>query len=183
MPQPRRAVFGRAFARELWRLIRIYWTAPSARWGWLLLAGAIGLELATVAGNVQLSEGQRRIFDALGDRNAGDFGLGLSYFFFAALATLLAATFRIYLRQRLEIHWREFLTNNYVQRWVGAQAYWQAELHEGSIDNPDQRIAEDIRDFVASALGLSLSLLSAAVTLISFGGILWQLSGRGRCRW
>ncbi|MBX3023609.1 ABC transporter ATP-binding protein/permease [bacterium] len=175
---PRSAVFGRAFARELWRLVRIYWTSRSARWGGLLLLGAISLELATVYGNVLLSDGQRRIFDALGDRAAADFGVGLTFFLAAALGTLLAATFRIYLRQRLEIHWREFLTNDYVHRWVGAQAYWQAELHQGDIDNPDQRIAEDIRDFVASALGLSLSLLSAVVTLASFGGILWQLSGR-----
>jgi putative ATP-binding cassette transporter len=173
----RPAIFGRAFARELWRLIRIYWTSRAARWGALLLGSAISLELATVYGTVLLSDGQRRIFDALGDRAPADFGVGLTYFFAAAVGTLLASTFRIYLRQRLEIHWREYLTNNYVQRWVGAQAYWQAELHEGTIDNPDQRISEDIRDFVASALGLSLSLLSAVVTLVSFGGILWRLSG------
>ena len=178
MPEPRRAVFGRVFAKQLWRLIRIYWRSPEARWGALLLAGAIALELSTVYANVLLSEAQRKIFDALGDRAPAAFGFGLTYFLGAALLSLFAATYRIYLRQRLEIHWREFLTGDYVRRWVGAQAYWQAELHEGKIDNPDQRISEDIRDFVASALGLSLSLLSAVVTLVSFGGILWQLSGR-----
>lgn len=173
----RRAVFGAAFARDLWRLIRVYWTSRAARWGAVLLVAAISLELLTVYGNVELSDGQRRIFDALGDRNPSDFAVGLTYFLGAALGTLLASTFRIYLRQRLEIHWREYLTNDYVRRWVGEQAYWQAELHQGDIDNPDQRISEDIRDFVASALGLSLSLLSAVVTLVSFGGILWRLSG------
>jgi putative ATP-binding cassette transporter len=170
-------MFGAAFARDLWRLIRIYWTSRAARWGGVLLLGAVSLELATVYGNVLLSDAQRHIFDALGDRAPGDFGIGVSYFLAAALGTLLASTFRIYLRQRLEIHWREYLTNDYVRRWVGEQAYWQAELHQGDIDNPDQRISEDIRDFVASALGLSLSLLSAVVTLVSFGGILWRLSG------
>lgn len=178
MPEARRAVFGRAFARELWRLVRVYWRAPAARRGALLLLGAIALELGMVFGNVLLSDGQRRIFDALEARAPGDFGLSLSFFLGAALVTLFAATYRIYLRQALEIHWREFLTGDYVRRWVGAPAYWQAELHHGVIDNPDQRISEDIRDFVASALGLSLSLLSAIVTLVSFGGILWQMSGR-----
>jgi putative ATP-binding cassette transporter len=173
-------VFGRAFARELWRLIRIYWRSRAARRGSLLLLGAINLELGMVFGNVLLSDGQRRIFDALEARAAGDFGLALSFLLGAAVFTLLAATYRIYLRQALEIHWREFLTGDYVRRWVGASAYWQTELHQGRIDNPDQRISEDIRDFVASALGLSLSLLSAIVTLASFGGILWQLSGRWR---
>ena len=180
MSEVRRAVFGRAFARDLWRLVRIYWRSPGARRGGLLLLGAVTFELGTVLGNVLLSDGQRRIFDALEARAAGDFGLALSFFFGAAILTLFAATYRIYLRQALEIHWREFLTGDYVRRWVGAPAYWQAELHHGKIDNPDQRISEDIRDFVASALGLSLSLLSAVVTLMSFGGILWQLSGRWR---
>lgn len=175
-----RAIFGRAFARGLWRLFRIYWRSPAARRGGLLLAGAVSLELGTVFGNVLLSDGQRRIFDALEARAAGDFGLALTFFFGAAILTLFAATYRIYLRQALEVHWREFLTGDYVRRWVGAPAYWQAELHHGTIDNPDQRISEDIRDFVASALGLSLSLLSAIVTLASFGGILWRLSGRWR---
>jgi putative ATP-binding cassette transporter len=76
----------------------------------------------------------------------------------------------------LEIRWRRGLTGHYVGRWVGGQAYGQTQLHGGEIDNPDQRVAEDIRDFVASALGLSLSLLAAVATLASFGGLLWSLS-------
>lgn len=178
MPERRSAVFGRAFARALWQLLRVYWTAPAARWGALLLAGAISLELGLVFGNVLLSDGQRRVFDALEARSAADFAVGVTFFLGATVFTVLAATFRIYMRQALEIHWREHLTTDFVARWVGQSAFWQAELHEGRIDNPDQRIAEDIRDFVASALGLSLSLLSAFVTLASFGGILWTLSGR-----
>jgi putative ATP-binding cassette transporter len=178
MPERPSAVFGRAFARDLWQLLRIYWMAPPARWGAVLLAGAICLELGLVFGNVLLSDGQRRIFDALEARSAGDFAVAVTFFFGATIVTLLAATYRIYMRQALEIHWRQHLTTDFVARWVGPAAFWQNELHEGKIDNPDQRIAEDIRDFVASALGLSLSLLSAFVTLASFGGILWQLSGR-----
>lgn len=178
MAERRSAVFGRAFARALWQLLRIYWTAPAARWGALLLAGAIGLELGLVFGNVLLSDGQRRVFDALEARSAADFAVAVSFFVGATGFTVLAATFRIYLRQALEIHWRQHLTTDFVARWVGPSAFWQHELHEGKVDNPDQRIAEDIRDFVASALGLSLSLLSAFVTLASFGGILWTLSGR-----
>ena len=56
------------------------------------------------------------------------------------------------------------------------------QLHGDEVDNPDQRIAEDVRDFVASALGLSLSLLAAMATLLSFGGLLWRLSATGRSR-
>ena len=60
---------------------------------------------------------------------------------------------------------------------MDSQAYCEIELNRKATDNPDQRIAEDVRDYVASALGLSLSLLSSLVTLASFAGILWTLSG------
>src|SRR6185295_16454037 len=95
-----------------------------------------------------------------------------------SLCFLLASTYRIYVRRALEIRWRRGLTEHFIQRWMHPRAYVQAELHRREVDNPDQRIAEDIRDFVASALGLSLSLLSAVVTLVSFGGMLWAFSGQ-----
>ena len=59
---------------------------------------------------------------------------------------------------------------------MGPQAYCQQERHPDEADNPDQRIAEDIRNYVASSLGLSLSLLAAVATLCSFAGLLWNLS-------
>jgi putative ATP-binding cassette transporter len=92
------------------------------------------------------------------------------------LGFVLASTFKIYARQALEIRWRRGLTGDYLERWINGQAYSQAMLHPGEVDNPDQRIAEDVREFVASALGLSLSLLSALAALLSFGGLLWALS-------
>src|SRR5262249_54236683 len=98
---------------------------------------------------------------------------------FAALSAgvVLVSAYRIYLRQLLEIRWRRGVTNHYVDRWMTGHAYCQEKLHGGEVDNPDQRIAEDIRDFAASALGLSLSLLASVATLVSFGGLLWKLSG------
>jgi putative ATP-binding cassette transporter len=92
------------------------------------------------------------------------------------LATIFASTFRLYVRQMLEIRWRRRMTAEYLRRWMTPEAYWQTEFHGDAMDNPDQRIAEDVRIYVASALGLSLSLLSSLVTLVSFGGMLWGLS-------
>jgi putative ATP-binding cassette transporter len=76
----------------------------------------------------------------------------------------------------IRVRWRRWFTGYYIERWIGPHAYCQAELHRGQLDNPDVRIAEDVRDFVASALGLSLSLLASVVTLVSFGAMLWNLS-------
>ena len=174
VPAKKPAVVGRRLLRALWRLVRSYWSSPDARWGALLLAGAVALELLTVGANVLVSDGHRGVGDALGSRDLALFVQAVLFLLsFMALFILASAT-RIYLRASLEIRWRRFLTAHYVERWMGRSAYRQAEMHQ--VDNPDQRVAEDVRDFVASALGLSLSLLSALVTLTSFGGLLWSVS-------
>jgi putative ATP-binding cassette transporter len=178
MPRQRRYfLFGRRFAHHFGRLIRIYWTSPDARWGLLLLAGAIALEIGTVYGNLLLSDAERRLMDAVGDKDLNRFLAAMGLFLAFIGGFVLVSTYRVYLRQLLEIRWRRGVTADYVDRWMSERAYLQLQLHRGELDNPDQRIAEDVRDFVASALGLSLSLLAAAATLASFGGLLWNLSG------
>jgi vitamin B12/bleomycin/antimicrobial peptide transport system ATP-binding/permease protein len=171
-----RAVFGPHFARRLWRLTRLYWSSSDA-WGGLLLALAVVLELATVYGNFLLADVQRRIYDALQEKQAAAFGEGVGIFVGFVIVFLLVSTYRIYVRQILEIRWRRWLTDHLLTEWIAPHACCQMELHGVQADNPDQRIAEDIRNFVASALGLSLSLLSALATLASFAGLLWSLSG------
>jgi putative ATP-binding cassette transporter len=176
MPARKPTLRGLQLGKSLWRLGRIYWVSPDAKWGALLLAGAVALELGTVRATVLVSEAQRKTVESLEHRDAGAFALGIGLFVGLTLLSVIASSFRIYVRQVLEIRWRRVLTGDFLARWMGAQAYGQVQLHGGQIDNPDQRIAEDIRDFVASALGLSLSLLSAMATLVAFGGLLWSLS-------
>ena len=169
-------IFGRRFARNLWRLTRIYWVSPAARKGGVLLALAVALELSTVYGNVLLAGVQRRVFDAVQDKQMSAFLAAMGSFFGIVLVFVLVSAYRIYVRQWLEMHWRQSVTAHYLERWIGPQAYCQRELHLGEADNPDQRIAEDIRNYVASTLGLALSLLAAVATLYSFTGLLWNLS-------
>jgi putative ATP-binding cassette transporter len=176
-PARKPALTGRRLYAAIWSLVRIYWGSPDARVGALLLAGALALEMITVCGSVRIAVAERRIFDALGDRSSSDFLLAMGFFFGALAGFIVVSTYRIYLRQALEIRWRRGLTEHYLAGWMSAPAYWEAELHGDEIDNPDQRIAEDVRDFVASALGLPLSLVAALVTLFSFGGLLWAQGG------
>jgi vitamin B12/bleomycin/antimicrobial peptide transport system ATP-binding/permease protein len=172
----RSPLFGRRFVHHVTRLISIYWRTPDAKWGGLLLALAVALELATVYGNLWLADAERQVFDALQDMDSHGFFAAVGLLLAVTLAFLLVSTYRIYVRQTVEIRWRKGVTSHFIDRWVDPRAYAQTELHAGEVDNPDQRIQEDTRDFVASALGLTLSLLSAVVTLASFGGLLWSLS-------
>lgn len=171
------ALFDRRFARRLIALTKVYWASPDAVRGGLLLGVTVTLELGSVYGNVLLSDAQRGIFDAFESKQTTALSQAFALFFGLALAFVFVSAYRIYMRQRLEIRWRHSLTDYYLQQWISSQAYCQMELHRKGTDNPDQRIAEDVRNFVASALGLSLSLLSAFATLVSFSGILWSLSG------
>jgi vitamin B12/bleomycin/antimicrobial peptide transport system ATP-binding/permease protein len=171
------ALFGRRFARHLGRLVRMYWMSRDGRWAALLLAGAIALELGTVYGTFLLSDAERRIMDALQANQSTAFLSAIGFFAGVTGGFVLVSAYRIYLRQLVEIRWRRGETADYLDRWMSERAYCQMHLHGDELDNPDQRIAEDIRDFVGSALGLSLSLLAAVATLVSFGGLLWRLSG------
>lgn len=171
-----RSRLDRHFAQKLWRLLLIFWSSPEATWGTLMLGLAAAMELGSVYGSVWIAAAEGRILDSFQIRSSSAFVQAVVLFVGVSFAFLLVSTFRLYVRQYLEVRWRQNVTAHYVGRWMSRQAYSQAELHRGEMDNPDQRIAEDIRDFVASALGLSLSLLSAVATLLSFGGLLWGLS-------
>lgn len=170
------SLFDQRFVRHLWRLVRTYWASPAGRRGSMLLFGAVILELATVYGNFLLSVGERSIMDALQTRAGLGFLSAIGFFAAVAGGFVFVSAWRVYLRQLVEIRWRESETAEYLRLWMSDRAYYQMHLHRDELDNPDQRIAEDIRDFVASALGLSLSLLSALATLVWFGGLLWSLS-------
>ncbi len=142
----------------------------------MLLASAVALELSTVYGNVLLAGAQRRVFDAVQEKQMSAFFTAMGSFLGIVAVFVLVSAYRIYMRQWLEMHWRQSVTAHYLERWIGPQAYCQRELHPNEADNPDQRIAEDIRNYVASTLGLGLSLLAAVATLYSFTGLLWNLS-------
>lgn len=172
-----RRLFGSEFLRRLWRLTKPYWTSADAPKGAALLAGAVALEFTTVYASVQLSQWQRHIFDQLQNKEMALFFRTVGIFLGVAIGFVLVSTYRIYLRALLQIRWRRWLTDHYLEHWIGSQAYTEIELNRKSTDNPDQRIQQDVDDYVASALGLSLSLLSALVTLVSFSGILWTMSG------
>jgi putative ATP-binding cassette transporter len=176
-PAAARKIFDRRFARRLGRLTLRFWRSPDSRRTRLVLALAIAFEFATVGGNVLVADVQRRAFDALQEKDALLFFQMAGLFLSVVIFFLFVSTWRIYIRQRVEMRWRSWLTEDYLREWMSSEAYSQAERHRNEVDNPDQRIAEDVSNYVASALGLSLSLLAALTAFASFAGLLWVLSG------
>jgi putative ATP-binding cassette transporter len=76
----------------------------------------------------------------------------------------------------LQIEWRSWLNERFLTHWLKDRAYYRLELVNRGVDNPDQRIAEDLRLFVDNTLDLGIGLLSSVVSLVTFTVILWQLS-------
>lgn len=173
----------RHFATRAWALSAPYFGSDQKWRARGLLAAIIALNLGAVYMLVLLNEWNRVFYDALQNKNAEVFWQQLLRFTGLAFGYILIAVYRFYLTQLLEIRWRAWMTTHVMERWLGAKAFYRLELmrftREGSSlpDNPDQRIQEDLGLFTAAAVGLSMGLLNACVTLASFVGILWGLSG------
>ncbi len=167
----------RSFLRDLWRLTRPYWASEEKWIARGLLAAVVALDLGTVFVTVEINQWQASFFNALENKNQTEFMRLLGVFSALALSYIVMAVYQLYLTQMLQIKWRRWLTDRYLDDWLGARTYYRMQLTDRATDNPDQRIAEDLNGFVATTLTLSLGLLNAIVTLGSFLVILWGLSG------
>ncbi len=163
--------------RHAWAIARPYWFSEDRWAGRGLLLAVVCLNLGIVYINVLLNKWNNTFYDALQDKNWSVFLHQLGRFCWLAGIFIFFAVYQLYLSQMLQIRWRRWLTNRYLQDWLSEGAYYRMQLASGETDNPDQRISEDIPSFISSSLSLALGGLRAVVTLISFVVILWGLSG------
>ncbi len=162
--------------RDVWTLSLPYFQSED-RWpGRLLLASVIGIELSVVAINVLINQWNARFFNSLQDKNWSNFVWELQVFCVLAAAYVMLVVYQLYLNQWLQIRWRTWMTRFYVERWLHDSTHYRMQLTGDAADNPDQRIADDINQFVEKTLTIGIRLLGAVVTLISFVAILWSLS-------
>ncbi|ONG51336.1 ABC transporter ATP-binding protein [Pseudoroseomonas deserti] len=182
------------FLRDAWALARPFWRSEERWKARGLVAVVVALNLALVGMGVVLTFWQRAFYNALEAKDFSAFtGLILwghhgeegfmPGFSIVAALYILVAVYAAYLRQALDIRWRRWVTEHMLADWLRDRAYYRIGLTAGQngaqdgADNPDQRIAEDSKLFVSSALVLGLSLMNAVVTLFSYVALLWSLSG------
>ncbi|HET6366827.1 MAG TPA: ABC transporter ATP-binding protein/permease [Pseudomonadales bacterium] len=173
----------RQLFRDAWAIARPYWFSEDRWAGRGLLVAVIALNLGIVFINVLLNKWNNAFYNSLQDKDYAAFVSQLFKFTYLAAAYIVAAVYQLYLNQMLQIRWRRWLTDRYLAGWLKDTAYYRMQLHATETDNPDQRIAEDLRLFVSTTLGLSLGFLRAIVTLVSFIAILWVLSGPFTIPW
>ena len=180
------------FWKDLWALLRPYWfaedkdtvrffglkfTASEKLIGRTLLVTIIVLTLGLVYLSVQFNTWYNDFYNALQDKKQAEFFKQMLKFAVLASIYIVIAVYAFYLNQMLQIRWRRWLTDRYLNEWLSQRTYYRMQLTGKQTDNPDQRIAEDMKLFVDDSLSLSLGFLNAVVTLVSFVGILWGLSG------
>lgn len=171
------------FLRDLWTLARPYWFSEEKNSARLLLVAIVALTLGMVYMNVRISYWNNAFYTMLQKREGARFIPLILEFTVLAVIYIAMAVYQVYLRQALQIRWRRWLTGHYLDEWLAERTYYRLQLTGKATDNPDQRIAEDLNLFVEKTLSLLLGLIDSVVTLVSFVGILWGLSGTLEFEW
>lgn len=171
------------FCGKAWALAKPYFQSEDKWKARGLLLAIVLLNLGTVFMAVQFNDWYRVFYDALQNKDQTVFWQQLGRFTYLAFGAIIIAVYKFYLTQLLEVRWRSWMTRNYLKRWLSDHVFYQMELarYAGTDattpDNPDQRIQEDLNLFTTYTISLSMGLLNSVVTLVSFVGILWVLSG------
>jgi vitamin B12/bleomycin/antimicrobial peptide transport system ATP-binding/permease protein len=148
--------------------------------GWSLLALLVALALGEVWAQYLVSDWQKLLFDAFQKLEAAAFREQLIAGLFVITVYIACGALKQYVQQAIAIRWRRWMTEHTLRRWLergpqGTALY--ALERSGALDNPDQRIADDIRIFVELTLEFGIGLLFTTVLFFSFAAVLWQASG------
>lgn len=167
----------RQFLKDVWYLTKSYWQSEEKKKAFWLLTCIIALTLGIVFMLVQLNTWNNSFYSALQNYDAEKIFSELIHFSWLAAIYIILAVYSYYLQQTLILHWRRWLTTRFIDIWLQNKTYYNLQMFGKDTDNPDQRISEDVRQFVEMTLGFAIGILKSLCTFISFVFILYQLSG------
>ncbi len=165
-----------SFVGDWWRLVVPYFKSEDWKFAIPLLLGAIALTFSGVGLEVLFNEWNRRFYDGLQNKQEAVFWREIVVFSWLASGFIVVFIARAVVSPYLRLRWRRWLTHRYLAHWLDGRGYYRIELQR-SVDNVDQRIAEDLNLLGQYTMTLFLGLLSSVGTLVSFMVILWELSG------
>ncbi len=145
------------------------------RLAWGLVIALVVINQLQVGISVRLSFFNRDWFNAIQNKDQAAFwSLLLTVFMFWAAIAVISNLIEYFIESVLKIRWREYLVDRYGARWLGKGAHYRMGFGDGA-DNPDQRIAEDVRGYINNTYAFSISLISTLSNLVSFSIILWSI--------
>lgn len=166
----------KAFLRQILALAGPYWVAGGATMRWAALA-LLGLTMAQVALSVWGNFWNRALFDALEQKDVAGVALQVGVFALILAVSIAVTAGHLMVKRWLQLDWRRWLTERLVRKWLKQGRHYQLGFLPGEHDNPDARIAEDIRIATESAIALGHTLVFSLLSLALFIGILWEVSG------
>jgi len=161
--------------QRFWKIAKPYWFSEEKRGARGLLALLLLLSLAVNGLNVAISFVSRYFETALAQKDQPTFWRFL--FIYAGVfvvGTPIVVMFR-YIQKKLGLYWRDWLTKNFLAKYFQDRYYYEINSNT-NIDNPDQRISEDVREFTRTSLTFLLLILTSIIQIISFTGVLWSIS-------
>ncbi|XVE50076.1 hypothetical protein DITRI_Ditri01bG0132300 [Diplodiscus trichospermus] len=160
--------------RRFSKLAAPYWFSDDKVQARLQLAVVFALTLATTGISVGFNFLGRDFFNALANKDQEQFTKQLFYYLCAFAGGIPFFVLRDYTRETLSLRWRCWMTSNFLQRYLSDRTFYKIQS-QTIIDNPDQRIVDDLNSFTSTALAFSLTLFNAAIDLISFSNILYTI--------
>ncbi len=167
----------RQFLADVWYLTKSYWQSEEKKKAFFLLTCIIALTLGIVFMLVQLNTWNNSFYSALQNYETDKIFAELIHFSWLAAIYIILAVYSYYLQQTLVLNWRRWLTTRFIDIWLQNKTYYNLQMFGKDTDNPDQRISEDVRQFVEMTLSFTIGILKAFCTFASFVVILYQLSG------
>jgi len=167
----------KTFLKRTYHLVRQFWQSEHKKIAWSFLLAVLAIEGLVVYLLAKSSYVYADLFDALDVRDADKtwWYLGLYAGLFGA--NMFLRIFNVHFRNLLIIHWRRYLTKVFLSDYLHAGLYNQLELKDYDLDNPDQRISQDMYNLANETLELGVEFLMHAARMVTFGVILWQVSG------
>ncbi|KAK1440087.1 hypothetical protein QVD17_05912 [Tagetes erecta] len=160
--------------RRFYKVAAPYWFSDDKVQARIQLASVFALTLGTTGISVGFNFLGRDFYNALANKDQEQFTTQLSYYLAAFAGGIPIFVIRDYARETLALRWRSWMTNYYMERYLKNQTFYQIQS-QSIIDNPDQRIVDDLSSFTGTSLSFSLTLFNAMVDLISFSNILFGI--------
>jgi putative ATP-binding cassette transporter len=173
----RRRIPGLSIAawRQFYAVARPYWVGDRRTSAWAMLALIVAMMLAETQLAVMLNDRSGEMMSALAAREADRFWAAVRACLLVIVLAVPIYAWYYYLRDQFSNHWRRWLTGRFLDGYLGARHYYALNGHP-EIDNPDQRISEDINSFTGRSIHYLLILLGALMQLVAFSAVLWGIS-------
>lgn len=163
--------------KRFWISAKGFWGVAGGRLAWVLTGGLLVLIFLQLSFQYGINLWNRAIFDAIERRDAAVVLHLTAVFFPLAIGSVLLGVIQVYTRMGIQRRWRAWLTSSVISRWLKNGRYYQLNLVSGDHQNPEYRIAEDLRVATDAPVDFATGVTSAFLSATTFIIVLWTIGG------